>query len=99
MSLKVKITAVADAIREKTKTTAKMTLSEMPSLIKKIQVSTESAGSTGNAMEPWLAKYLSGDRIIGLFTIPDYVTNSEVWSVKLGICLLVCAIKNEGLGT
>ena len=80
MSLKVKITAVADAIREKTKTTAKMTLSEMPSLIKKIQVSTESAGSTGNAMEPWLAKYLSGDRIIGLFTIPDYVTNSEVWS-------------------
>ena len=80
MSLKAKITAVADAIREKTKTTAKMTLSEMPSLIKKIQVSTESAGSAGNAMEPWLAKYLSGDYITGLFTIPDYVTNSKVWS-------------------
>ena len=81
MSLKAKITAVADAIREKTKTTAKMTLSEMPSLIKKIQVSTEGAGSatsTGNAMEPWLAKYLSGDRIIGLFTIPDYVMNSKI---------------------
>ncbi len=74
MSLKAKITAVADAIREKTKTTAKMTLSEMPSLIKKIQV------STGNAMEPWLAKYLSGDRIIGLFTIPDCVMSSGLLS-------------------